>query len=261
MPLTAPAGLLAECKKGVRQAEIVLVDIETYDGTQLFWSDAAYTVACALDATVKTYSPWVKSAGPFRRSKNLATDAGDIMLQNLSGNLLDRDLGKALRASEFEGALAIVRFLIPLADIVTDEYHGTLSEQGTDQVEGTFRHLQLLDLNVRQQPIHDFQVKCPLTFKSDACGSAGAAVSCNKTMSDCQHASRAAQERHQGIPLVPPESIAPATLATGVNGGVGAPPGTGGGLSGLGVGIMLGALNRFGGLPIEIPVVPKMLVK
>lgn len=260
MPQPTPAGLLNEFKKGMRAAEIFLLDVQCFDGTKFYWSDATYTVACAIDGSVQTYQPWIKSAGPFRRSKNLATDSGDIVLQNLSGNLIDRDLGKNLKDREFEGALAIGRFLVPTADIVTDQYHGTLSEQSTNEVEGQFRHLQLLDLNVRQQPIHDLQPKCPLTFKSAACGSAGSAVSCNKTMPDCADASRAATERFQGITVAAPESVA-AVISTFGGGISGLPGGVGGGLSGLGVGRILGAWNTFGGLPIPIEPVPKLRVK
>lgn len=208
MPRTAPTGLLAELKKQERHAPITLVDIELNDGTRHFWSDHAITTTAKIGGASQTYKPWIKSVGVFRRSKSMATDAGDIVVQNLSGNLIDRDVAKAMRDKEFEGALAIVRFMLPLSQIVYDEYHGTLSEQSSNELEASFRHLQLLDTSQRQIPDRDYSVACSLRFKSQSCGSTGSATTCPKTLTACQDASRAAQERFNGITMTPSESVA-----------------------------------------------------
>jgi len=208
MPRMLPAGMVAELKKRNGFALIALLDVQTVDGTNFYWSDVAGNYPVKLGAGPNAdYSPWLKSAGPLQRSKDLATDAGDVQIQNLSGNLIDRDVAAALKAHEFEGALAVLRFWHPLLQDVADEQHGTLTEQAGDDEQVQFRLLQVLDPSLFSVPEYDYQVECPWRFKSDLCGSTGSAAACNKSFANCQDASRAAVERYAGILMAPPTSI------------------------------------------------------
>jgi hypothetical protein len=145
------------------------------------------------------YSPWIKRAGPFRRTRDFRTDAGDLVLQNLSGNTVQRDLSKEIVTREFEGALCIVRLWSPLLQDIADEFHGYLSEQSAPEDEFSLRMLQLFDpaqYDIAEDLITD---TCSFRYKSAQCGSTGSAGSCSKRFSDCIDATRAASERFDGV--------------------------------------------------------------
>jgi hypothetical protein len=65
------------------------------------FSGSVGTITPAV-AGPKNYLPWIKQAGPIRRSRDSRTDAADIILQNLSGNTIDRDLLTTLKNHEME---------------------------------------------------------------------------------------------------------------------------------------------------------------
>jgi hypothetical protein len=213
MPRPAPAGLLAEFKKKAKWAPIVLMDIQVFDGTIYHWSDFSGNFPTALPAGGNAdYKPWVNNVGQIRRTKALQTDAADISVQNISGpNFIDRDVQSAMRNGEFEGALAIVRYWHPLLQVVVDEQHGTLTDQGTTELEASFRHLQLLDTSQHQLPDEVYSDQCGLRFKSDRCGSVGSAVICPKTRVACLDVTRAASERFNGVSTIPPDALFPTT--------------------------------------------------
>ncbi|MGH9579370.1 MAG: hypothetical protein ACRD2R_00125, partial [Terriglobales bacterium] len=213
MPFTLPTGAAAEMKKRAGWAPVVLVDLELVNGTRLYWSDFAGSYPKKLGGPGNAaYSAWLKNAGPFRLSRSLRTDAGDLVVQNLSGNTIDRDVLKLVKDNEFEGALVVVRFWHELLAASLMEFHGSLTEVSGDEQEVRGRILQLLDTSQMDLPQDEFSEQCTWRYKSAQCGSAGSAVSCPKDFASCQDATRAAVERFNGI-LGPPSSF-----VTGVGG-------------------------------------------
>jgi hypothetical protein len=220
-----PAAATAEFKKRNGWIPTVLVDIQTRDGTTYYLADfpGTYPVKIGSGPTA-VYSPWVISAGPFNLSKKLQTDAGDLVLQNLSGNTIDRDVAAAMLAHEFEGALCIIRFWHELLAVATREFHGTLGDQHDAGDSASFRFQQLFETQMREMPDDPFASQCIWQFKEGRCGSTGVATSCPKDFASCADVSRAATERFTGMPIVPPkleyykaEEVNPAyTRATGV---------------------------------------------
>lgn len=200
MPLSLPAGMEAELKKRGAAAPICLLDVQCYDGSLFYWSDLPGSFPVKLGAPGSSvYSPWLKSVGPFRLSRSLATDGGDILLQNITGNSLERDVSKAMTLSEFEGALGYFRLWHPLLQAPIWEFQGFLSEPGTDPSEARLRLLQLLDTSMAEAPDGDYQELCGWRYKSRQCGSAGTAVVCPKDFASCQDVARAAVERFNGL--------------------------------------------------------------
>jgi phage-related protein len=208
MPRTLPAGtetFLA--RQGGMFVPIVLVDIQTLDGTQYFWSDYEGTYPTKFTGANQFYNGWIKSGCNFTRTKHMSSNAGDLLLQNLSGNTIDRDVAAALKNHEFEGAYAVVRLWIPLLDVAIDEFHCSLTEQDSKEDEAGARLLQLFD-PAQYVVGGDVEVEtCTWRFKSLQCGSTGSATFCPKRLVDCQDATRAAQERFNAILTTVPNTV------------------------------------------------------
>jgi len=231
MPITLPAGTESELAKKTGSALRLLVDIQTADGTTYFLSDwgSSYPGRIITPGN-QVYLPWVKSAGHFTQSKDGSTDGGDLVLQNLSGNTIDRDVSQALAAHEFEGALCVVRVWHPLLQSAIKEFHFTLSEATPKDDEASIRALNLSDFSRLQVADLVVQPKCSWVFKSKQCGSTGTATSCLKRLKeDCQDASRAAQERFNGVLVTLSSLLTPPTVNPGDGGGSG-DRGDGGGI-------------------------------
>jgi phage-related protein len=237
MPRTLPAGTEAWMAKqgGGNISPVVLVDVQTSDGTQFFWSDLEGNYTSRITAASQFYSGWVKNGFSFTRTRDFTTNAGDLIIQNLSGNTIDRDAAAALKAHEFEGALCIVQLFIPLLDVAIDEFHCCLSEATPTEDEVSFRELQLLDPS--QYFVADDVVSelCTWRFKSLPCGSAGSAGVCDKLFTTCKDANHLAQERFNAVLTIVPGNIFTPPLGTGGSGGpVLRPPiGVGGNKPGL----------------------------
>jgi len=231
------AALIAEKKRRGGRVPIILADLLLGDGSYHYWATAAGNFPKALGAPGSAaYSPWIKSAGPFRLSRSLRSDAGDLVVQNLSGNTLQRDVAAAVQAREFIGALTVVRFWHPLIQEAEFEFHGFLTKPKVTPTEASFRILQLLDTNVEKVPSDSYSEQCTWRYKGKMCGSTGSATSCPKDFASCQDATRAAVERFNGTPHVPTSASFPHHIGL---------PGSGGG--GSGGGVPLGKLK--GGPP------------
>ncbi|HLJ87765.1 MAG TPA: hypothetical protein VKZ53_13145 [Candidatus Angelobacter sp.] len=216
MPRTLPTGMQAELSKHGGFVDTILLDIQTSDGSTFFWTDVEGVYPTRIVAGTQFYLPWVKSAGPFKRTRDLSTDSGDLVLQNLSGNTIDRDVASALKNHEFEGALAVVRFWSPLIAAARDELHMTLSEQNPREDEVSFRMLQLFDTS-QYDVAGDVQDEiCTWRYKSPQCGATDSATSCTKFFSDC--VVHGAVERFNAIVTIVP-NVAVTTPPTQFGGG------------------------------------------
>ena len=70
MPLSAAA--IADMNRKMGFGTIVLVDLLLRNGSLYYWSDFAGSYPKKLGTAGSiAYSPWVKSAGPFRLSRSL----------------------------------------------------------------------------------------------------------------------------------------------------------------------------------------------
>lgn len=224
MPRTLPAGTEAFLsRQGGMFMPIILVDIQTLDGTQYFWSDYEGIYPTKFTGANQFYNGWIKSGCNFTRTKDMSSNAGDLLLQNLSGNTIDRDVASALKNHEFEGAYTVTRLWISLLDVAIDEFHCSLTEQDSKEDEVGFRELQLFDPS-QYVVAGDVEVEtCTWRFKSLQCGSTGSATGCPKRLIDCQDATRTAQERFNAILTTVPNTVftqAPGGFIPGDIGGI-----------------------------------------
>lgn len=183
------------------------------------FNGSAATITQSYDvAPFALYSGWIKNGFNFTRTRDLSTNAGDLVIQNLSGNTIVRDVSNALDAHEFEGALCIVRLWLPLFDQAMDEFHCSLSEPSPGEDECSFRQLTLLDPSQYFCADDPQGELCTWRFKSAQCGSTGAAATCDFKMTTCQDANHLAQERFNGILAIVPGNIFPQSTHTGGGG-------------------------------------------
>jgi hypothetical protein len=185
---------------------IALVDVLTADGTLYYWGDVAgqYPVRVGAGPNA-TYKAKVQSAGPMRRSRDTRTDAGDIVIENLSGNTIERESAAALRDHEFAGAMAVLRIMDPLTEEVLREYHGYFGQPLIEETKVTFRLRQLADPNRVDVPAYDYMAQCGWKYKSKRCGSVSAEPKCPKSYVAC--GVRAVQHHYPGISMVPQTSL------------------------------------------------------
>lgn len=203
MPRAMPAGTAAEFRKRHRAAPLQLLDIQTVGGIVYYWSDFAGTYPSRIGGSSVIYSAYLKICGPFRLSRSMRTDGGEIVVQNLSGNSLDRDVLGQMRAGEFEGALAIFRLWDLELGAAMWEFHGCLTSQEIDEIEARFSLKQLLDASTVDVPFETYNANCSWLYKSPPCGSTGTAESCPHTIAACKDATRNRFIRFNGTPTVP----------------------------------------------------------
>jgi hypothetical protein len=204
MPRTLPTGAINEAKRRETFAPVILVDVELQDNaTRYYWADhgGSYPMKIGAGGNV-AYSPWVKSAGPFQIFKSLRTDGGTIVLQNISGNTIDRDVSGKLKLGVFERALCVVRVWNVLLAASEMEFHWTLSATNATDVEASFKLKQLFDLNILDEPPSTCENLCTLRYKSALCGSASGLATCTFDAPAC--VARGAMERFNGITGVLP---------------------------------------------------------
>jgi hypothetical protein len=185
-------------------AQIALLDIQAADGTCYYWSDVAGVYDAVIGGGTQAYKPWIRSIGPMRQSKDARTDAGDIVVQNVSGNSIERDVAAAMRDREFAGALAVLRVLDAETLEVKRQYDGYFGQPQSDQNTATFRLRALNDSNRIDVPVWDYAEQCQFRYKSKACGSVSGLPTCPKTFTAC--VARGVQERFPGIPVLPQTS-------------------------------------------------------
>lgn len=188
------------------------------------FSGSVATITQAFDvAPAQLYSGWIKGGFTFTVARDFSTNAGDLLLQNISGNTIDRDVSLALKSHEFEGALCIIRLWLPLFDDVLIEFHCSLSEQNPKEEEAGSRALALADFAQYAVAAETCSTLCVLRYKSNNCGSAGAAATCDKKFTTCQDGNHAAQERFRAVLTTVPNTLTAPILGQG--GGGNAPSG------------------------------------
>jgi hypothetical protein len=205
MPRVLPTGAANVMQQRLGLLPIVLVDLTTWDGSTFYWTDFTGSYPRRLDGASQEYTAMVKSAGPFRHTRSLRTDAGNLIIQNMSGARF-RDAGTAMTAHEFEGSLCIVRYWSQVLSAAIYEFDGFLSEPALSETEANFRVLQLLDASITDVPLDDYSETCSLRFKGPLCGSTSSNPTCDHTLAVCTSGT-SNRARFNGTPNPPPLTV------------------------------------------------------
>ncbi|GEM_PF-2520263 len=171
MPRTLPAGLLTELqKRGSPQTLVWLFELELPDGSRHFWSTHELMATSILTGASQQFKPWVVDVGEFNLSRSLRADYGEFTVQNLSGNTIERDVAKLIKASEFDGAYCIARHhWTPFGDD-TFTIHGYLKRLPVNDQTALFRMTQLLNPGDLSAYDGRFTRGCRWRFNSAQCG-------------------------------------------------------------------------------------------
>jgi hypothetical protein len=131
------------------------------------------------------YLPWIIGVPKFTFHRSLVTDVGNFVLQNLSGDTLQRDFERLMRRSTLEGALFVYRCWQPDAEAAWIEVHGklTVDDVGTDTV--SLRGENLISPAQEDTPLEIYCETCQLNWGGPRCGSTQP-TECQYSFQTCQ---------------------------------------------------------------------------
>jgi hypothetical protein len=131
------------------------------------------------------YLPWIIGVPKFTFHRSLVTDVGNFVLQNLSGDTLQRDFERLMRRSALEGALFVYRCWQPDAEAAWLEVHGklTVDDVGTDTV--SLRGENLISPAQEDTPLEIYSETCQLNWGGPRCGSTQP-TECQYSFQTCQ---------------------------------------------------------------------------
>jgi phage-related protein len=231
MPRTMPAGAVPAFKRPGGFIPILLLDVQTLDGTIFYFSNGGGSYPSAFTGASVDYGVHVVGIDGFNSNRSMRTDGGSIILQNLSGNTIVRDVALAFDVREWEGALAVLRFWKLEMNAAAETWVGVLGEPQVDEAEVTIAMGGLMDPNTDTVPIFSMTEQCMWRYKSAQCGSVSGLATCNKDIPDCT--ARGALERFSGIPISG-QFVQIGGVVPGGGGGGGIGPRDGGGGDGGG---------------------------
>jgi hypothetical protein len=175
-------------------APVHLLDVQDTNGNFYYWSDRRIVAPAVVDAasmaggapaTSPLYLPWIVSVPAWTSHRSQQTDTGTIVLQYLSGNVLQRDFDRIVRSSALEGAFFVYRYWSASAEEALRERHGTLSVADPDQTTAKLNCKAMLNPSSDPTPQYSLCEICPWRWGSAQCGST-AANECQHSFPTCQ---------------------------------------------------------------------------
>lgn len=199
-PATVLAGVMAR-HGGV--APMRLLDVFDIQGNSYHWASESVPSMAALGISPiftgnppswnaqlmiedwdDTYLNWLIADGPFQMSRSLKSDMGNFVIQNLSGNSLQRDMDQLILATAFEGALFAFREWAKDARAAEFEMHGRLSIVAVGEAVAEFMGESMFN-GGDYQALDLVAETCRWRYGSTACGDT-ADNPCNNTWETCR---------------------------------------------------------------------------
>jgi hypothetical protein len=182
-------------------APINLVDVQCANGDLFYWSDFNGVFPTRLGAgPTAQYSCWVEKVGPFSLTRSLKVDAGQIVVQNITG-AVNRDVSQVIIRREFIGALVVYRWWKIEIEAALWEFHGSVKSPRLSEASLILPLKQLLDTS-QQDGLRLYSEQCSLRYKGPMCASVSGLATCDLTFGNCQ--ARGVQERFDGLPFATP---------------------------------------------------------
>ncbi len=188
VPVTGnPLVTIMAAKAGV--APIYLLDVLAIDGTSYHWASQPIASAAAAQCPPiltgnppawnaahlhianwdDVYLPWLINAGPFHLSRSQQSDIGNFVIQNVSGDSLQRDMSTLITSASFEGALFAYREWNTSALAAEFEFRGRLTMVAVTEVQAEFAAEQLFNLSTYEM-LDEYSETCRWIYASAACG-------------------------------------------------------------------------------------------
>ena len=191
-------------------APVLLLDVVATDGTSYHWGSRQIDVSPVYPTTLPGtppaawlaglanppanydthYFPWLLSASGFNQTRAMQAVTASIVVQNISGNTLQRDLAGLLTARTFEGALFCFREWNLVAQEAEFEQHGRLTVVNATERLCTFGANLLFNPNDYDGQPYTYSETCQWRFGSPQCGATAAndssfATPCDNTYKTC----------------------------------------------------------------------------
>lgn len=194
--ITYSAKLMAILASDGGVAPVHLLDVMDCNGNKYYWSNSRIAAYPAINAvttgedsgayvTDVDYAPWILSVPSWSFHRSQQTDMGEIQLQYLSGDTLQRDFDRIVRGSALEGAFFVYRYWSAAAEEALREIHGTLRVGDPDANSVRLSCRQLLNPSEDVTPRYTECEICAWRWGSAQCGSTSTSE-CQHTFSTCQ---------------------------------------------------------------------------
>jgi hypothetical protein len=185
----------ASARSGIAPA--LLLDVQTPSGDTYYWSDrplrnivpvippavGGLLTVFSLSGPVVNYVPWLMGSGTLNYNRSTVADTGTLSIQNVSGNVLQRDFERIARRSTLEGSLFVFRYYQVDLAWAWIEQHGTLScgDAGTTVP----LNLSQLFAGSDDTPVQQVAETCQLNWAAGRCPSTQP-TECLYTYQSCQ---------------------------------------------------------------------------
>ena len=191
-------------------APVLLLDVVAMDGTSYHWANKELDETPVYPATLPGtppaawlaglahppenydthYFPWLLSASGFQQSRAMQAVNATIVVQNISGDTLKRDVAGLLTARTFEGALYCFREWNLLKRESEFEQHGRLTVIPLSERVCSFGASLLFNPNDYDGQPYAYSMTCQWRFGSPMCGVTAAndpafATPCDNTYTTC----------------------------------------------------------------------------
>lgn len=166
-------------------APALVLDIEDAQGNTYFWADRPLNnIPAVITDGDESYLPWIVSVGTLHLYRSLQTDTLTLALQNLSGDVLQSDFEKIVRAETLDGALYVFRYYAADLAFAWIEMQGIIAIGNTPRATVTLNCTQLLQ-GQDDTPSQQVSENCQLVWGQPRCGATGD-TECLYTYQSCQ---------------------------------------------------------------------------
>jgi hypothetical protein len=161
-----------------------LLDVVLTSGDSFHWADQQIIAPAVYTGNVPAwasklanppadyhsyYFPWLLKADEFNSYRTMQVDTAEFLVQNISGNSLQRDVSTLLRAATFEGAIFAFREWYPQTQTAGFECHGRLTVINAGETDCQFGATQLFDPSNFDGNPFEFSETCQWTYALPGC--------------------------------------------------------------------------------------------
>jgi len=152
------------------------------------WSEHKAKWPSIITGRVEQFLDFLSEPVEFQLYASTQTDSAKVVIQNISGNTVERDMSKLFSRQELIGAYVYIRVWRGDAEKALLTFTGNIREVDigdsmTLDISGFGNWSEI------EAPSYDVDTACPLTFASKACGSTSP-TPCDQTYGTCSSINR-----------------------------------------------------------------------
>ncbi len=185
-------------------APLCLLDVVRTNGDSFHWANAQLTAPSvyqgntpAWAATLVSppaswdtyYFPWLLNVSGIHLYRSQQADVANFLVQNISGNSLQRDVATLLRGASFEGALFAFRIWNMKMQTPEFEMHGRLTVSLAGEQTCQFGTTPLYDTSTTDGNPYEVSETCQWNYGEPGCGDT-TANPCANSYTTCRQPGR-----------------------------------------------------------------------